>query len=213
MSASREQAGGRAPSEQRIAYEDVDDLIHTATRLMQEQDAARDTLTPEDLKRIGQDLDIPAEYIDRAMEVLARRREEEARARQADALRREQRKARLRQVAVGAAVVAGLLGLGGVSVRNGLNATLAQVQRQQAQVRIAVERRQRVQERYATSAPGPERDAQLSGADNRVAVEQRRYDALAATYNTSASAFPQLLVVPLTGLPSRLPLSSEVSTW
>lgn len=209
---TREQTGGRASSE-RIAYEDVDDLIHTATRLMQEQDTARDTLTPEDLKRIGQELDIPAEYIDRALEVLARRRQEEEQARRAEALRRKQRRALLRKVAVGAAVVTGLLGLGGVSVHNALNAALAEVERQRAQVRIAVERRERVQARYATSAPGPERDAQLSGADNRVSVEQRRYDLLASEYNATAGAFPRTLVVSLTGLPPRLPLSNEVATW
>jgi hypothetical protein len=61
--------------------------------------------------------------------------------------------------------------------------------------------------------PGPERDAQLSGADNRVAVETHRYDLAATGYNASASSFPQSLVVRLTGLPPSVPLSSEVKSW
>ncbi len=200
------------PAEPRIAYEDVDELIHTATRLMQ-KDAAPDTLTVEDLRQIGRELDIPAEYVDRARDVLEARRQEEARARQEAERQRVARHARLRRWAVGVAVGVGVLGLATVPVSNGLRGSLAEVTRQRAQVHNVVERRTRVQERHASSTPGPERDAQLSGADNRVSVEQRRYDELATRYNASASSFPTSWVVRLTGLPTSVPLSTEVSTW
>lgn len=200
------------PPQGQVAYEDVDDLINTATRLMQ-KDAAPDTLTTEDLKRIGAELDIPAQYIDRAMETLEQRRREQELERQAQERARQARRAALKKGAWVAAAVAAVLALGGLSVRNGLNTTLNEVSRQRAQVRNVVERRERTQERYATSVPGPERDAQLSGADNRVAVETRRYDTVATDYNASASAFPASLVVRLTGLPPSVPLSSEVKSW
>lgn len=204
------------PPEQPIAVEDVDDLIHTATRLMQ-KDAAPDTLTADDVRQIGKELDIPAEYIDQALVKLEERRREEARAKQEAERQRQARRERLRRWALGAAVgiaVGGaVLGMVSISIRNGLQSSLAEVTRQRAQVHNVVERRARVQERYATSAPGPERDAQLSGADNRVSVEQRRYDEAATRYNTSASAFPASWVVGFSGLPSSVPLSTEIATW
>jgi hypothetical protein len=200
------------PAEPRIAYEDVDELISTATRLMQ-KDAAPDTLTVEDLRQIGQELDIPAEYVDRARAVLEERRQREAQAREGAERRARARRSALIRGAWMAAAVGGVLVLGAVPVRNGLQGSLAEVTRQRAQVHNVVERRERVQERYATSTPGPERDAQLSGADNRVSVEQRRYDELATNYNRSASSFPSSWVVRLTGLPASVPLSNEVSSW
>ena len=202
---------GRAPQGQ-VAYEDVDDLIHTATRLMQ-KDAAPETLTTEDVKRIGQELDIPAEYIDRALEVLEQRRRDQEQARLEAERARLVRRERLRKGAMVAVGVAVVLGLSGLFVRNSLNTTLQEVTRQRAQVRNVVERREREQGRYATATPGPERDAQLSGAENRVGVEQRRYDLLATGYNASASSFPQVWVVRLSGLPGSVPLSSEMTSW
>lgn len=200
------------PTEPAIAYDDVDDLIHTATRLMQ-KDSAPDTLTVEDLRKIGQELDIPAEYVDRARVVLEERRQQEARDREEAARRAQARRAALRRGAWVAAAVAGVLALSAMQVRNGLQGSLAEVTRQRAQMHNVVERRARVQERYATSEVGPERDAQLSGADNRVSVEQRKYDEAATRYNASASAFPTSWLVRLTGLPSTVPLSNEVSSW
>ncbi|RKH32503.1 hypothetical protein D7Y13_18805 [Corallococcus praedator] len=202
--------GGGPPKD--VAYDDVNELIATATRLMQ-KDAAPDTLTPDDVRKIGEELDIPARYVDQALEALARRREEQAREAQA-----KERLARLRRVKarraawVGAAVV-GVLAVSGLVMRNGLTSTLADVARQRAQVRNVVERRESLRARQDTLTPGLARDAELSGADNRVAIEQRRYDERAADYNASATSFPTGWVVRLTGLPPVLPLSSEVSTW
>lgn len=206
----------RPPKPGEVAYEDVDDVISTATRLMQ-KDSAPETLTAEDLQRIGQELDIPPEYIERARDELARRRQQEEAARreaEAAAQARAQRlRSRLRLGAFVSAGVAVVLGLFTLSVHNGLNGSLQEVTRQRAQVRNVLERHEATQARYATSTPGPERDAQLSGAENRVAVEKRRYDTAATGYNAAASAFPQSLVVGLTGLPRSVPLSTEVSTW
>lgn len=203
------------PSQGHVAYDDVDELISTATRMMQ-KDTAPETLTTDDLKRIGEELDIPGRYIDQAMAELARRRQEQEQARRAaeaaERARRERLRKRLRVGGIVAACFAVVLGLSGLSVRNGLNTRLQEVARQRAQVRNVLERRVEVERRQATAAPGPERDAQLSGADNRVAVEKRRYDERATEYNTAASSFPQSWVVGLTGLPPAVPLSTEVGT-
>ncbi|MFY2562939.1 hypothetical protein ACN469_35425 [Corallococcus terminator] len=195
-----------------VAYDDVNELIATATRLMQ-KDAAPETLTAEDLRRIGAELDIPARYVDQALETLARRREEqvqEARAREEQA---RLRSVRLRRGAWVGAAFMGLLAMSGLVVRNGLTSSLSEVARQRAQVRNVLERREALRARQDTVTPGPERDAELSGADNRVSLEMRRYDERAANFNASIASFPTGWVGRLSGLPSVLPLSSELSTW
>ncbi|RKH60232.1 hypothetical protein D7X55_36515 [Corallococcus sp. AB049A] len=192
-----------------VAYDDVNELIATATRLMQ-KDAAPDTLTPEDLRRIGEELDIPARYVDQALEALARRREDEARARERRSLLL---RARLRRGALAGVVLVGVLAVPGLIVRNGLTTRLAEVAQKRAQVRNVVERREALHARLEQLTPGLNRDAEVAGADNRVAVERRRYDERAAEYNASAASFPTSWVVRLSGLPPVLPLSPEVSSW
>lgn len=195
-----------------VAYDDVNELIATATRLMQ-KDAAPETLTAEDLRRIGAELDIPARYVDQALEALALRREEQVQAARAREERSRLRSVKLRQGAWVGAALMGLLAVSGLVVRNGLTSSLSEVARQRAQVRNVLERREVLRARQDSLTPGPERDAELSGADNRVSLEQRRYDERAAGYNASAASFPSGWVGRLSGLPSALPLSSEISTW
>ncbi|RKH25742.1 hypothetical protein D7V77_16710 [Corallococcus sp. CA041A] len=195
-----------------VAYDDVNELIATATRLMQ-KDAAPDTLTPDDLRRIGEELDIPARYVDQALEALARRREEQAREAQARERLSRLRRARLKQGAWAGVALAGVLAVSGLVVRNGLTTTLAEVAQKRSQVRNVLERRETLHARLDQLTPGLNRDAEVAGADNRVAVEQRRYDERAAAYNASAASFPTSWVVRLSGLPASLPLSSEVSSW
>lgn len=206
----------RPPEPKAIPVEDVDDLIHTATRLMQKE-AAPDTLTADDVRRIGQELDIPVEYIDQALVKLEEQRQQEARAKEEAERRRLARRAQLRRYAlgagVGAAVLAGLLGASTLSVSNGLKGSLAEVAQKRAQVVNVRERREQVKARAATATPGPERDAELAGADNRVSIEQRRYDEVAARYNASASSFFASWVVGVSGLPASVPLSNQVSSW
>ena len=189
----------------KVPLDDVDDLIALATRLMQKEEAP-DSLTPEDVRRIGSELDIPERFVDEALATLGARRHEAQLARAA---------ARRRRVAWGVAALA-LLGVGAVgagSVHNGLQAQRAAAAGQQAQVRNVLQRRERVRERLAGAAPSRERDAELAGADNRISVEQRRYDTLASEYNAHAAAFPAVLVVRALGLPRALPLSTEVGAW
>ncbi|AKF85485.1 hypothetical protein MFUL124B02_13115 [Myxococcus fulvus 124B02] len=202
----------RESSRTHVAYDDVNELIATATRLMQ-KDTAPETLTAEDLRRIGAELDIPARYVDQALEALARRREAqalEARAREEHARKRARR---LRRGAWVGAALLGFMAVWGLVVRNGLTSSMADVARQRAQVRNVLERRESLRARLHSLTPGPERDAELSGADNRVSVEIRRYDERAASFNAAVTSFPSGWIGRLSGLPASLPLSSEVSTW
>ncbi|MCP3100603.1 LemA family protein [Myxococcus sp. K15C18031901] len=211
----RRRTGSSEPGEQ-VAYADVDELIRTATKLMQE-DASLETLTPEELQRIGEELDIPARYIDQALALRAERMERQEQTRRAaEHARRARRQCLLRRARWSAALLAGaglLLGMGTTAVHNGLDTRAQEVGRQRAQVRNVMERSERLRSRFATTTPGPERDAELSGADNRVSVEQRRYDQLASDYNAAAASIPNRWVVEVAGLPRRLPLSTELTSW
>ncbi|MFY1832286.1 hypothetical protein ACN47A_40695 [Myxococcus fulvus] len=202
----------RESSQTHVASDDVNELIATATRLMQ-KDTAPETLTAEDLRRIGAELDIPARYVDQALDALARRREAQVLEARARAERARQRALRLRRGAWVGAALLGLLAVSGLVVRNDLTSTMAEAARQRAQVRNVLERRESLRARQHTLTPGPERDAELSGADNRVSVETRRYDERAATFNAAIASFPAGWIGRLSGLPASLPLSSEVSTW
>lgn len=47
---------------------------------------------------------------------------------------------------------------------------------------------------------------EMAGAENRIAVERKRYDEAAADYNRTAGSFPVSLVRPLLGYPRNVPL-------
>ena len=57
--------------------------------------------------------------------------------------------------------------------------------------------------------PGPDRDAELSGAENRVRIERARYDETAAAYNAKVGATWASLVARIFGLPPRARLSDD----
>ena len=69
---------------------------------------------------------------------------------------------------------------------------------------------QQVEARYRGQAATPERDAELAGATNRVAIERRRYDKVATEYNDAAGSLTGSLGAMFFGLPDRVPLSTEL---
>ncbi|MBZ4399813.1 LemA family protein [Myxococcus faecalis] len=199
-----------------VPYEDVDGIIRKATELMQ-ADPSLETLTPEELQRIGEELDIPARYIEEARALRIERLQQAARSRRAMELARQARRQRyLQRARWGAVLFAGasvLLGLGTGAIHNDLGTRALEVARQRAQVHNVMVRREGVRARFAAVEASPERDAELSGADNRVFVEQRRYDQLVADYNAAAASIPNRWVVERTRLPRSLPLSTELKSW
>lgn len=191
----------KAPRE--IAYDDVDDIIGIASE-MQNLDA--DRLSVEDLREVAADLEVPEQYLGPAITELRRRREA---ALAAEAEKRKRR--RIIGVVIGAVVV--LIVVWALGSQRGLASDLADVQAARAQVENVVSLRQRKIAEWGAKADSPERSAELAGADNRVAIERRKYDEAARRYNARAAGFPTSLWAAVFGMPSAVPLSNEVLAW
>lgn len=192
----------RAPPRE-IAYDDVDDVIGIASE-MQATDA--DHLSIEELREVASELDVPDRYVAPAVTELARRR--------AERLAAEAQRVRRRRVLVAAILgVLGVLVIWAVLGQASLSGDLAAVEAARAQVdNVVTLRKKRIAE-WGPRADSRERTAELSGADNRVAVERRRYDAAAQAYNASVRSFPASLWAALFGLPSEVPPSDRVDGW
>jgi hypothetical protein len=143
---------------------------------------------------------------DRALAMLRKQR---ARERHVELVAEKRQASVLLLIGTTLAVVVGLMAIAAFSTREELATAQASVERQRAQVRNVVERREAVVKRFAHASPGPDRDAELSGAENRVRIERARYDEAAATYNAAASSPWARACARLFDLPERLPLSNE----
>jgi hypothetical protein len=186
-----------------VDYEDVDDLIGLAAE-MAEADAGKLTVT--ELESIASEMDIPTEYVAKAVHTLQARR-------QAEALATHRRLNLRRMMLLGLAAVIGVTGLWTYSVRGTLTNLAADVEAKRAQVASVMERQTKVNARYEGLDATAERDAELAGAENRVRVEMRRYDEAATSYNKAAQGLIANLARGIFNLPSEMPLSSERNGW
>ena len=183
-----------------VNYEDVDEVIGLAAELRHQSE---DLLSPEELAAIGEELGIPAEFVDRARQELTRRREQAERQARAAAERR-------RQITLIVSVVAGVLLLVSAilsftavsSARSAYHVVLAQA----AEVHNVQDRQASVLALYADRPDSIDRDAEIMGAENRVRVATQRYNEAVATYNLRASRFPASLWLPFTDLPPTIAL-------
>lgn len=195
---------GEAP--RTVRYEDVDAVIGAAAEFAK---ADADRLTVDELKSIGTELGIPAEHVERAVAALAERR------REAEALAARRRKRAL--VAAGVAGVFALVFGAMVTVAQGdVVARYVSVEWKRAQVRNVMDRQAHVEARLRADGAAADpslRQAELEGAENRVAVERRRYDEAAAAYNAETRGLAAGVAARLHGLPRRVPLSNEVRSW
>lgn len=145
-------------------------------------------------------------------------RERETRAQQAAA--RVSRRAQLaRYILIVAVAVTGSLGVVALTVwgalayrHTALSTQLQRVEAQRAQVRSVVARQAQTQLLWQGQPNSTERNAELTGALNRVGVETRRYDVKVRLYNEAAGSW---LGRQSRGadLPARLPYSNEVRSW
>src|SRR5262249_18031250 len=96
-----------------------------------------------------------------------------------------------------------------------LASSLGEVEKARSQVDNVIARRAEVRARLADAkdVDANDKNVELPGADNRVAVEKRRYDEAATRYNKKAGGFPASVWVSLFGMPARVPLSRETSSW
>ena len=175
-----------------IDHEDVDDVIGVAAELAQVEE---DQISVAEVEDVARQLDIPDHHVRPAVEELKRQRTE---ARQASRVKR-----------VMTAVVVVLPMLWGLTLRASLSKRNAHVIQANSQWRNVVERQVAVRARYDKAPASPERDAELDGAENRVRIERRRYDDAATDYNIAAKGLMAKVVLSLTDLPARSPLSDE----
>lgn len=143
---------------------------------------------------------------DRALALL---RKQQAQARHEARLREARRKQQQQLVAAVGLAALVLLGLAANNTHGELRDLHADVERTRSQVENVRERQVATVTRLATAEASPGRDAELSGAENRVRIERRRYDEAAATYNAAAGSVWAGLCASITGLPERAPLSNE----
>jgi len=143
---------------------------------------------------------------DRALALL---RKQQARERHEARLREERRKQVRLFAAVAALALLVLLGMAGANTHAELRDLHAQVERVRAQVENVRERQVAVVARLASAEASAGREAELSGAENRVRIERARYDEAAAAYNAAAGSAWAGLCVTASGLPERAALSNE----
>ena len=190
-------AAGR--TERRVNIADVDDIIGIASEL-EARDAEQ--LSEAQLREVAAELGIAEHHVPPAIAELKRRREEAA----AKAARAGVRKRLLGLVTGGVTV---LLLVSGLTVNASLGAELARIAQLRAQVVNVVERHAATRAQRETTPESPARSAELSGAENRVRLERRRYDEAAAAYNGRAGSFPASMWAGIFGRPTQVPLSNE----
>jgi hypothetical protein len=182
-----------------INYEDVDDIIGIASEL-QQIDAER--LSEQDLRAVASDLDLPEHYLGPAIAELDRRRK-------AAQLAAEARARTKKRLIISAISVFAILSLWAILTNSSLGTELATISQQRAQIDNVLERQRATEAQWRDLPHSDKRAAELSGAENRVRIERKRYDEVAAAYNGRVSSFPTSLWASLFGRPKSVPLSTE----
>lgn len=187
----------------KVAFKDVEEVIAAAARANEER---LEQVSVEEVQDIAAQLDIPADLVAPAIEEVRRRRETQL----AQERAREARTKRLRLgAAIGGGVLAVIIAVWLLTARAALEDAKLAVDRQRAQVINVTERQRATVRQWATAPDSPDKQAELSGAENRVRIERARYDELVTSYRRRAGG----LAGSLFGYPSSLPLSTEIEQW
>lgn len=187
----------------KVAFKDVEEVIAAAARANEER---LEQVSVEEVQDIAAQLDIPTDLVAPAIEEVRRRRETQL----AQERAREARKKRLRLgAAVGGGVLAVIFAVWLLTARAALEDAKLAVDRQRAQVVNVTERQRATVLQWSTAPDSPDKQAELSGAENRVRIERARYDELVTTYRRHAGG----LAGSIFGYPSSLPLSTEIGQW
>lgn len=181
----------------------LDEIIEIAAQMAESKP---ERLSAEELRRIAAELDIPEADLGRAIDELKRRR--------AALLAAEAKAAATRRrIGLIAAGVLGALLLALLVVQAGVRAAWHEVEGRRAQLINVMERQTATVAQWQDAPPGPDRAAELSGAENRVRIERKRYDDAATRYNVKVDGLLGGLARATFGLHARAPLSNEVDTW
>lgn len=187
----------------KVAFQDVEEVIAAAARANEER---LEQVSVEEVQDIAAQLDIPTDLVAPAIEEVRRRRETQL----AEERAREARTKRLRLgAAVGGSLLVVVIAIWLLTARAALEDAKLAVDRQKAQVINVVERQRATVHQWAGAADSPDKQAELSGAENRVRIERARYDELVTVYRGHAGG----LAGTIWGYPSSLPLSSEIEQW
>lgn len=192
--------------DERIPSEDVDDVIEIASDIARRDEEVEDSVSRKEMVDIGEQLGLESDDVEEAIDELADREHDEA-------VRAVKRKRMLVLGGLAAGAVAVLVLMAALIGRSGLESAKAGVDKQRAQVVNVLDRQANVRARLEGKPLNDDRDAELSGAENRVSIEKRRYDEAAAKYNHKADSFPGKWGAALFGWPDRVPLSSEIEKW
>jgi hypothetical protein len=189
-----------------IDDEDVDDVIEIASEIAERENKEKARMSVDDVVDIGEQLGLEADDVEEAVGTL---RDREAR----DAARAARRKKWIRYAGGAAAALAVSLMFMGLIGRGRLNSARDDVDKARAQVRNVIERQANVEARLADQPASRDKDAELAGAENRIAIEKRRYDEAASKYNGTARSFTGAWGARFFAIDKRVPLSNEVETW
>ena len=187
-----------------IHVDDVDDAVGIAA---EKAKAAEDSVSVAQLVEIGAEVGLPASAMVEAAAELGEHK-------RAIAEREAQRK---RIIAAGAAAAAALVVLTlivGAVGRSSLVEQRSVVDAKRAQVVSVVKRRNDVLASLeGANLASDERWAEVSGSENRIAVEKRRYDEAASEYNRRAATLSGPLGAAIFGHPQHVELSIEIASW
>ena len=192
---------------ERVARADIDDVIAIAAKA---KDAQEESLSVEELEQVALEIDLPAALIKPAVEELRRRRELVLASERAQAQTRVRRNRLVAGIAGGMVVA---LMSWGLLARAAVQAAWLEVDRCRAQVVNVLDRQVATQAQWARAPDSPDKHAELSGADNRVRVERKRYDDAVSSYRREASGLAGRVVVALGDYPRDPPLSAEIQGW
>ena len=191
----------------KVKYDDVDDVIGAAAAAMEQEEAF---LSVEELEGVAAELDIPARLVGPAIDEVRRRRASElAREQAADATATRRRRQAL--IAGGIALV--VVAAWATIARANLRSALLDADRQRSQVVNVLDRQRATEAQWAESPDSADKQAELSGADNRVWVERKRYDDLVTEYQRHATGLWGSVWVRWAGYPETLPLSADIDGW
>ncbi len=187
-----------------IHVDDVDDAIGLAAEKAR---ADQDTLSVAQLVEIGAEVGLPASAMVQAAAELADHKRAIA----------EREVLRNRYIlgavtAIGSSIVLCLVAA--AVGRSSLVEQRTVVEAKRAQVVSVVKRRNDLLANIeGAGLASEERWAEVSGSENRIAVEKRRYDEAATEYNRRAASFSGSLGAALFDHPKHMELSSEIVSW
>ncbi len=168
-------------------YDDVDDVMELAERLRSE-DVVQ--FSASEMAEMGDELGIPAEYIEQARSLLKERRllEEKQALEKAAA-----QKKLVRFGVIGAVVVVVVFGILSMVSSSKVGGLATAADSAIAQVDSVQERQKSVKATLANRPDSPDKDAELIGAENRLRVELKRCNDVVVRYNQYAGTFPASL--------------------